>query len=55
MLTNCTRGHPFNPDNTYRSPGGKRHCRECRRINQARFRERARQARRIVETLGLTV
>lgn len=29
--TECAHGHPFTPENTYVSSGGRRHCRECNR------------------------
>jgi WhiB family redox-sensing transcriptional regulator len=32
--THCKRGHPFNADNTYYSPDGRRHCRTCLREAQ---------------------
>lgn len=30
-ITHCKRDHEFTPENTYTSPGGKRHCITCRR------------------------
>jgi WhiB family transcriptional regulator, redox-sensing transcriptional regulator len=27
--THCKRGHPFNADNTYYTPDGRRRCRTC--------------------------
>lgn len=29
--THCIHGHPFDENNTYRTPDGKRYCRTCRR------------------------
>lgn len=40
--TECTQGHPYSPENTYRYPGGNRACNECRRI----YREEHREERR---------
>jgi hypothetical protein len=35
VRTHCPRGHPYSPENTYRSPGNPwRFCRTCRRINE---------------------
>lgn len=43
--THCPAGHPFDEVNTYVSPPGRRHCRECmRRRDRERYH---RQARRI--------
>ena len=39
----CKRGHAMTPDNTYRSPAGKRCCKECRRAKQ-RERDQKRRA-----------
>src|SRR5512134_3040927 len=36
--THCKRGHPWNEENTYISPNGKRNCRACRRITDAENR-----------------
>lgn len=36
--TECPRGHEYLPDNTYASPKGKRHCRECHRESGRRRR-----------------
>lgn len=30
--TECLRGHPFSPENTYRDSSRQRHCRACRRL-----------------------
>lgn len=41
-VTRCrAKGHPYTPENTYRSPRGERRCREC-----AREADRARGVRR---------
>ncbi|RKY17302.1 MAG: hypothetical protein DRQ55_16145 [Planctomycetota bacterium] len=37
--THCDRGHEFTPENTY-IHGGNRHCRDCRRLAQRRWRQR---------------
>ena len=36
--THCLRGHPFDAQNTYILPDGRRACRICRRIFQFRYR-----------------
>jgi hypothetical protein len=38
--TNCMRGHPFSAENTRIDGNGKRHCRECQRMLQARSEAR---------------
>lgn len=30
--THCPKGHPYDEENTYVSPSGRRHCRECNRV-----------------------
>ncbi len=30
--THCPHGHPYDEENTYVSPDGKRHCRACNRL-----------------------
>lgn len=30
-LTHCPVGHPYDEENTYVTPSGRRHCRSCRR------------------------
>jgi hypothetical protein len=37
-LTACRRGHPFTSENTYINPAGRRECRPCRRMREARRR-----------------
>lgn len=32
--THCKRGHEFTTENTYVKPGGRRVCKECRRIRE---------------------
>lgn len=34
--THCPQGHPYDEQNTYRSPQGRRHCRACGRANSKR-------------------
>lgn len=41
--THCDRGHPFDDENTYRSPDGSRQCKECRRERTRQFRRKKRQ------------
>jgi len=36
----CKRGHPFKGENLITTPGGKRICRECRRIYQKNYRSK---------------
>lgn len=45
--THCTAGHALTLYNTYVASTGKRYCRECHRLRQARYRSQRRQ------TLGL--
>ena len=44
--TECDRGHPLSGDNLKIRPCGRRECRACARLRQARFqaRKRAQQA-----------
>ena len=35
--THCIRGHEFTPENTYVSPEGWRHCRECHNAKMRRY------------------
>jgi len=41
--THCPTGHPYNEENTYVSPRGRRHCRTCERV---RNRSRVRRSKR---------
>ena len=41
-ITHCPQGHPYNKQNTYICPSGKRHCRICRRVADKRFRSHGR-------------
>jgi hypothetical protein len=44
-LTHCRRaGHPYTPENTYRSPRGERRCRECGRDRDRQRSLRAKAA-----------
>lgn len=38
--TECLRGHPFTPENTYVTPDGRRMCRTCSAERSARSRRR---------------
>jgi hypothetical protein len=40
--THCKNGHPFNVGNTYRAPGGGRHCRSCNNMAAGAYRNRIR-------------
>lgn len=40
--THCPHGHPYDAENTYRTPEGKRSCRTCRRAAKKRFDDKAR-------------
>lgn len=40
----CDAGHPFDSENTYMAPSGKRVCRTCVRAAGARYRDRQRGA-----------
>lgn len=44
--THCKRGHPFDEQNTYATPG-RRACRACQRDKEARRRERMRGGREV--------
>lgn len=39
-ITNCSKGHPFNEENTYQDPRGYRGCRTCRAEAIRRYHER---------------
>ena len=50
--THCSKGHPFNVENTWHEKSGgsiKRHCKECNRINAIKWRSiyKARQGIKI--------
>lgn len=36
--TECKRGHPFTPENTYINSHGNRGCRICQRMHDAKYR-----------------
>lgn len=40
--TECLRGHPFTPENTYVTPQGDRTCRTCKREKDRRWQARRR-------------
>lgn len=40
--THCINGHPFDLFNTYRSPDGRRQCKQCQRNRVTRYKERKR-------------
>ena len=39
-ITRCRRGHPYDSENTYRTPAGNRFCRACNRAAVARYKKR---------------
>lgn len=44
LKTHCPQGHPYSPENTYYPPrGNERGCKECRRENTRRYRQRKRE------------
>jgi len=43
--TECKRGHPFTPENTYTNCHGNRGCRICQRQHDARYRAKRREPR----------
>lgn len=36
-LDQCSKGHPFTPENTYIKPNGCRNCRQCKRDADRRY------------------
>ncbi|MEU3785215.1 HNH endonuclease [Streptomyces sp900129855] len=38
--TRCPQGHPYDEENTYADPSGRRHCRTCMREAGRRYRQR---------------
>lgn len=40
QIEQCPKGHPYTSENTYRDTSGRRRCRECRRANRRRRKER---------------
>ncbi len=34
--THCKRGHPYDAENTYSNPSGRRECRTCKRLWEAK-------------------
>jgi hypothetical protein len=38
LKTECKRGHPLTPENTYLNPRGSRHCRICDRMHRLKYR-----------------
>ena len=56
LKTCCAKGHPYDEENTYVDPTGKRHCRECQRAKCRRWWQRNRDAvnarRRVEEVAG---
>lgn len=43
--THCPQGHPYDDENTYRFPDGRRGCRKCGAESSRLYRERTRYAR----------
>ena len=44
-ITECPRGHPYSPENTYRTKSGTRSCKECKREANRQWKRRQRDAR----------
>ena len=44
--THCKHGHAYTPENTYRKPNGRRNCRQCLRLAEARYSARMKEKRR---------
>lgn len=42
--THCPRGHPYDAENTYRYPDGRRWCRRCAAAARAAYKARKEQA-----------
>lgn len=42
--THCPAGHPYDDENTYRYPNGRRQCRECTNERSREWRSRHRDA-----------
>lgn len=40
-VTQCHRGHPYTPDNTYVNPKGHRVCRTCKKAREQQYRSAA--------------
>lgn len=38
--TRCPQGHPYSEVNTYRTPSGRRNCKQCRLVATRRWRSR---------------
>jgi len=39
MKTHCPKEHPYNEENTYTHPDGRRECRICQRASSTRYRD----------------
>ena len=46
--THCRRGHEFNEENARTTSKGWRSCRACKRVTDAKYRERRKAKRRAV-------
>jgi hypothetical protein len=49
-VTHCPAGHPYDDDNTYRYPDGRRGCRACRHDRNVAYRRRKGQPQRRFST-----
>ena len=47
-VTHCPKGHPYDEANTYTTPSGRRHCRECNRRSTLLSARRCRAAHKAV-------
>ena len=54
IKTHCSKGHPYDEENTYRYPNGKRQCRTCHRDRNRRLYYRGRESAGLSEQLALT-
>lgn len=46
LKTHCPSGHPYSPENSYRTPAGNTVCRTCRKRSQRVVKDRQKAARR---------
>lgn len=46
-ITHCPSGHPYDTENTYRTPAGNKVCRTCRKRSQRAVKDRQKAARQV--------